>query len=148
MRLRIGLGLGVLAACSSGSSGGGAGRGGGRGGGGCGGDSLLEIMAARNDTAVGLLLLATDSGGSGLGVGSYAVMPAKVFIPWRPRSVAALRLVEVAAVRQYESGSGQVTVTDADSTNISGTLELRLVAVGEVDSLHVTGGFHRLRIVP
>ena len=76
----------------------------------CAGDSLLTVTAVRNDSAIGFLLLATDSSLSGLGSGPYSVMPSRMFTPWRPRAVAALRLVEVVAVRNYESGTGQVEV--------------------------------------
>ncbi|MGQ0703643.1 MAG: hypothetical protein ACT4PM_10980 [Gemmatimonadales bacterium] len=113
----------------------------------CAGDSLLTVTAVRHDSAIGLLLLAADASVSGLGRGYYAVMPARVFIPWRPRAIAALRLVEAVAVRNYESGSGQVTVTQSGD-RISGTLDLRLVASTGEDSLRVQGSFSGLRPIP
>jgi len=113
----------------------------------CASDSLLEIMGARRDTAVGILLLSSDTSPSGLGVGPYAVMPAKVFIPWRPRAVAAVRMAGTNAILQFESVNGQVTVTGAGPEGVSGRVELRLNASEGIDSLRVTGTFQRVRSV-
>lgn len=114
----------------------------------CAADSLLEIMAARHDSAVGLVLLAGDSSLAGLGTGVYSVMPGKVFIPWRPRALAALRLAGADAVTQYESSRGQVTVTRAGPGGLSGQVDLFLLASVGTDSLHVTGSFSGIRGEP
>jgi len=113
----------------------------------CAADSLFEIIATRHDTAFGLILLAADSA-RGLGPASYAVMPAKTFIPWRPRSIAGLRLVEAVVIKSFESGSGEVRITEGGPDGLSGTLDVRLVSSNGPDSLHVTGSFADLAIVP
>ncbi len=110
----------------------------------CVSDSLLEITAARRDSAIGIVLLAGDSSLARLAAGTYSVMPANVFIPWRPRALAALQLAGTEAVRQYQSGTGQVEVTGVGPEGISGRFELRLVASPGTDSVIVTGEFHRV----
>lgn len=114
----------------------------------CASDSLLEIMGARRDTAIGIVLLTGDTSAAGLGTGPYAVMPAKVFIPWRPRAVAGLRMADARAIHQYESVSGQVAVTGSGPEGASGTVDLRLIASAGLDSLTVTGSFQKVRTVP
>ena len=117
----------------------------------CAADSLLEITGTRNDTAVGLVLLSSAATPSGLGPGSYSVMPAGVFIPWRPRAIAALRLAAATTVRSYQSESGQVSLTtgggSAGPAGLSGTLDLLVKATSGSDSLHLTGSFRGLKIV-
>jgi hypothetical protein len=114
----------------------------------CAADSLLEIMASRRDSALGLVLLAGDSSLAGLGTGTYSAMPAKVFIPWRPRAIAALRLAGTESVAQYESTRGQVTLTRAGPDGLAGQVDLYLVASAGTDSLHLTGSFQGIRPVP
>ncbi len=113
----------------------------------CGSDSLLEIMGARGDTAIGIVLLTGDSSAAGLGTGPYAVMPARVFIPWRPRAIAALRVAGSKAIYQFESVNGQVAVTGSDRDGVSGQVDLRLTASEGIDSLRVTGSFRKVRSV-
>jgi hypothetical protein len=112
----------------------------------CARDSLVEILGSRNDSAIGIVLLAGDSSFTGLGTGPFAVMPAKVFIPWRPRAIAALRMTGVDAIRQYESTSGQVDVTATGDSTLSGRVDLHLVASAGTDSLRITGEFRMVRI--
>ena len=112
----------------------------------CARDSLVEILGSRNDSAIGIVLLAGDSSLSGLGTGPVSVMPAKVFIPWRPRAIAALRMTGVDVIRQYESTSGQVELTAARDSTLSGRVDLHLVASAGTDSLRITGEFRTVRI--
>jgi hypothetical protein len=112
----------------------------------CAKDSLVELLGSRNDSAIGVVLLMGDSTISGLGPGSFSVMPARIFIPWRPRAIAALRMTGVDVIRQYESTAGQVTLTAASDSGLSGRVDLHLVASAGTDSLRVTGEFRKVRI--
>jgi hypothetical protein len=112
----------------------------------CARDSLVEILGSRNDSAIGIVLLTGDSTIAGLGPGAFSVMPAKVFIPWRPRAIAALRMTGVDVIRQFESTGGQVDLTAAGDSTLSGRVDLRLIASPGTDSLRVTGEFRAVRI--
>jgi len=107
-------------------------------------DSLLEVLAVRNDTAVGLAIIAQDS----IRPGSYSVFQARIFTPFRPQATAALRLFDGRTLRNYESSSGQLTVTEGGSVRVSGTFDLRLHLMVATDSLQVAGRFSRLAIRP
>jgi len=112
----------------------------------CARDSLLEIMGSRNDSALGVVLLAGDSSLTGLGSGAFSVMPAKVFIPWRPRAIAALRMTGVETIAQYESTTGEVVLTAAADSTLSGRVDLHLMASAGTDSLRITGEFRGVRV--
>ena len=112
----------------------------------CARDSLVEILGSRNDSAIGVVLLAGDSSLTGLATGSFSVMPAKVFIPWRPRAIAALRMAGDSVIAQYESSTGQVDLTANGDSSLSGRVDLHMVASAGTDSLRITGEFRAVRI--
>jgi hypothetical protein len=107
-------------------------------------DSLLEVLAVRNDTAVGLSIVAQDS----IRPGPYSVFQAKIFTPIRPQATAAVRIFDGQTLQNYESTSGQLTVTEGGSVRVSGTFDLRVHVLVGNDSLQVTGRFSRLAIRP
>lgn len=107
-------------------------------------DSLLEVLAVRHDTAVGLAIIAQDS----IRPGPYSVFQPKIFTPIRPQATAALRTFDGQTLRNYESSSGQLTVTEGGSVRLSGTFELRVHLMVGYDSLQLTGRFSRLAIRP
>jgi hypothetical protein len=110
----------------------------------CARDTLLEIIAQRNDSGVGLALFARDS----LRVEGYPVFQSSMFAPWRPQATAAVRLLTPNALKGFESASGQVIVTEGGSRHASGTLDLRAKLATGADSLHLTGRFDQLTILP
>lgn len=112
----------------------------------CARDSLVEILGSRNDSAVGIVLLAGDSSLGGLGPTTFSVMPVKVFIPWRPRALAALRMTGVSVIEQFESSTGQVDLTAVADSSLSGRVDLHMMASAGTDSLRITGTFHAVRI--
>jgi hypothetical protein len=114
----------------------------------CATDSLLEISGARNDTALGIVLLGTDSGVSGLGIGPYSVVTGRVFIPWRPRALAAFRFAGINTITQYESATGEVTLTDTGTAGLAGRFDLGLLTTGGSDSLRVRGDFRAILVTP
>ena len=110
----------------------------------CARDSMLEVMAFRNDSGIGFALYARDS----LRAEGYPLFQAPIFAPWRPQATAALRLLTPTELRGYESTWGQVVVTDAGPGGVSGTLDLHFKLMTGTDSLHVTGSFSGVRILP
>jgi hypothetical protein len=110
----------------------------------CAADTLLEIVAVRGDTAIGLSLLPKDS----LGPGIYSIYQAKVFFPFRPQAHAAVRWLGQLDLKGFEAIEGQVTVTEGGSQRVSGTLDVRFRLAAGIDSIQVTGGFDRLTVVP
>jgi len=108
----------------------------------CARDSLLEIVAVRNDTAIGLSLVAQDS----LRTGGYPVYHTEVYAPWRPQAGVALRWLDSTDLKRFGGARGQVTVTEGGSRRVTGTLEVGVQATPGRDSLHLTGSFSGLPI--
>ena len=110
----------------------------------CARDTMLEILAVRNDTAVGIAVYARDS----LRVEAYPIFLAGVFAPWRPQATAALRLLSSNELQGFESHWGQVQVSEAGGGRVSGTFDLHLKRAAAADSLQVTGRFTHLTVRP
>jgi hypothetical protein len=110
----------------------------------CARDTLLEILAVRNDSGIGIALFARDS----LRAEAYPVFLSGMFAPWRPQATAAVRLLTANSLKGFESASGQVIVTEAGARRLSGTLDLRTKLAGASDSLHLTGRFDQLSVLP
>jgi hypothetical protein len=110
----------------------------------CARDTLLEILAVRHDSAVGIALFVKDS----LRAEALPVFRAELFAPWRPQATAAVRLVSPTGIRGFQSTWGQVEVTQRSNNRVSGTLDLHLKLAAAPDSLHVTGRFAGLEVRP
>jgi hypothetical protein len=110
----------------------------------CSRDTLLEILALRHDTAVGIALIAKDS----LVPGHYSVFSAEVFTPFRPQANLALRWVTPVELVGYESRSGRVTVSATGSPGVSGQFEALLQRHTGGDSIRLSGDFRGLRVGP
>lgn len=109
----------------------------------CAADTLLEIIAVRGDTAVGITLIARDS----VRPERYVVNEAQAFTPGRPQAGLALRMLGEAALLGFEGMGGRVDVTQGGSA-VSGTLEARLRPVTSSDTLQITGSFDRVPVAP
>ena len=107
-------------------------------------DTLLEILAVSHDSAVGIALFVRDS----LRVEALPVFRAELFAPWRPQATAAVRLVSPNGIQGYQSVWGQVEVTQRSSNRVSGTLDLHVKLSNGPDSLHLTGRFAGLEVLP
>ena len=103
----------------------------------CGRDSLLELFAVRNDTAVGVALLPRDT----LTGGEYPVFPAVPFNALRPQATAAARWLDQVELKGFEGASGKVILTDGPPGTVSGTLDLLFRRTGGPDTLRMTGRF-------
>lgn len=108
----------------------------------CARDTVLEITAVRNDSAVGIALFARDS----LRLEGYPLFPAGVFAPWRPQATAAVRLLTTNDLRGFQSSWGKVQLTQLAANRVSGTLDLHVKLSSGADSLHLTGSFTRLAV--
>lgn len=110
----------------------------------CAADTLLEVIAVRNDTAVGLSLIVLDS----VRPGVYQVSPTRDFTPVRPQAGAALRWLDAFDLRGYDAKGGQITVSASGPKGVSGTFDIQLQPITGTDSLRLTGSFERLPIRP
>lgn len=108
----------------------------------CAADTLLEVLAVRGDSAVGLALIALDSARAM----DYPVTQTRAFTPNRPQARVALRLLKQFELEGYDAVSGRVTVTQGGSQLVSGTLEVGLVPVVGTDTLRLTGTFERIPV--
>jgi hypothetical protein len=100
-------------------------------------DTLLELFAVRNDTAVGVAILPRDT----LTTGDYPVFPAVPFVGIRPQATAAARWLGQVELKGFEAVSGKVALTDAPAGTVSGTLDLLLRRTGMADTLRINGRF-------
>lgn len=110
----------------------------------CVSDTLLEVLAVRNDTAVGFVLIAQDSARTA----TYPVGQTRVWTPGRPQANAGLRWLAPLELKGYEGFGGTVTVTSGTSTSVSGTIEARLRPINGNDTLQLRGQFIRIPIAP
>jgi hypothetical protein len=100
-------------------------------------DTLLELFAVRNDTAVGFVLLPKDS----LAAGVYSIFSAQTFIAFRPQATAAARWLDQVELKGFEGTSGVVTLSEAGATGVSGSFEVSLRRSGAADTLMIKGSF-------
>jgi hypothetical protein len=100
-------------------------------------DSLLELFAVRNDTAVGVAILPRDT----MTGGEYPVFAAVPFNPLRPQATAAVRWLDQAELKGFEGVSGKVILTASPPGTVSGTLDLLLRRSGNPDTLRIRGRF-------
>ncbi|HEV8197212.1 MAG TPA: hypothetical protein VGP87_11265 [Gemmatimonadales bacterium] len=107
----------------------------------CPADTLLEILAVRSDTAVGLALLARDS----LRAERYVVNESRNFTPGRPQANVALRMLGDITLLGYDAMAGEVLVTQSGAM-VSGSLEVRLRPVSGSDTLRMQGAFQRIPV--
>ena len=106
-------------------------------------DSLVEILAARADTGIGLVLLGQDS----VRAGRYPVFPTRVFIPSRPQAQAVARWLGKNQILGFEGKGGQLTLTEAGE-RLTGRVEatLRLFQAGAADTVRLVGEFTRIPV--
>jgi hypothetical protein len=106
-------------------------------------DSLIEILAARADTGIGLVLLVQDS----VRAGQYPVFPTRVFIPSRPQAHAVARWLGQNRVLGFEGSGGQLTLTEAGE-RLTGRVEatLKLVQASAPDTVRMVGEFTRIPV--
>jgi hypothetical protein len=110
----------------------------------CPGDSMLEILGIRGDTAFGLTLFAQDS----IRPGQFPLVSGAVSSNWRPLAFGALRLASDSVNVGFEATAGNVQITRADSGLVSGAIDARFKKVDGPDTLRITGKFVDLMIRP
>jgi len=108
----------------------------------CARDTLLELLAVRNDTAVGFALLPKDTLGSGV----YSIFSSQVFNPLRPQANAAARWLDQIEIKGFEGASGLVTLSRTGASGVSGTFEVTLHRAGTPDTLRLSGSFARVPV--
>ena len=108
----------------------------------CAADTLLEVIAVRGDTSVGLALIAQDS----TGAREYPVNEPRTFTPGRPQALVAIRLLKEFELEGYDAVSGKVTVTQGGARTLSGTLDVRMLPVVGADTFRLTGAFERIPV--
>jgi hypothetical protein len=108
----------------------------------CARDTLLELIAVRNDTAVGFALFSRDS----LHAGIYPMVSAKVAVAFRPRANAAARWLDQVELKGYEGSSGKVTLSRPGASVLSGTFEVGLHRTESPDTLVLKGSFARVPV--
>ncbi len=108
----------------------------------CARDTLLELLAVRNDTAVGFALLPKDT----LAAGVYSIFASQVFIAFRPQANAAMRWLDQIELKGFEGASGVVTLSETGALGVSGTFEVALRRTGNPDTLTLTGSFVRVPV--
>lgn len=108
----------------------------------CESDRLLEIIATRNDTAVGLAIETPDS----LRPQSYPVRPSRPAPPSRPNGGVALRWLAEFDLRAYDGQSGEITLTQGNARSATGRFTAVVKAQAGNDTVKVSGSFSQLGI--
>lgn len=108
----------------------------------CEAERILEIIATRNDTAVGVMVEVADS----LRAAPYPVMPPRPAPTQRPNAGVALRWLAEFDLRGYEGQSGEVTLTSGGIRSTSGRFTALLKAQAGNDTVRMTGSFSRLGV--
>jgi hypothetical protein len=99
---------------------------------------LVELLAVRGDSGVGLALFPVDSGT--LAAAIFPIFAGSDLNESRPGANAAIRWFAGATLAVFEGQAGQVTLVAAGTT-LSGTIEVRMHAVSGTDTLRATGRF-------
>ncbi|MEZ4585123.1 MAG: hypothetical protein R2909_01825 [Gemmatimonadales bacterium] len=110
----------------------------------CAVDSMLQVLAIKEDTAVGFALYAPDT----LRVGQHPVLSPQIKVDWRPLAAAAMRWLSPTELVGFEGVSGVVSVTAVDSTGVSGTFDIGYRVPAGSDTIRATGSFDRLVVTP
>lgn len=110
----------------------------------CASDTLLEIIAVRNDTAVGFTLIAQDTPQAA----RYPVNETRMWTPGRPQANVGLRWLAPLELKGFEGIGGSVVVSGGDSGTVTGTIDVQLRPLTGRDTLHLTGRFTRVVFVP
>jgi len=108
----------------------------------CARDTLLELLAVRNDTAVGFAIIPKDT----LGGGVYPIFSSKVFVAFRPQANAAVRWLDQIELQGFEGASGKVTLSKTGASGVSGTFEVTLRRTDKPDTLTLRGSFARVPV--
>ena len=108
----------------------------------CPGDTLLEVIAVRNDTAVGFSLMPRSS----IEPGEYPIQSVSHASPDRPQAGVAVRWFAENEILPFEAAGGTIRVTADGSGRLSGTLRGELRRQLARDSLHLVGSFSRLAV--
>lgn len=109
----------------------------------CPADTMLQLEAIRGDTGVSLALFDADT----VALGQHPVLAPEVRATWRPLGAAALRWFNGTEVLGFTGVGGVVSVTRTDS-GATGTIDVRLRAPNQMDTLHLTGTFTSVPIGP
>jgi hypothetical protein len=109
----------------------------------CASDSLIEILAVRGDTGIGLVLLGQDS----VRTGAYQVYLPSVFSASRPQAHAVARWLGQDAVLGFEGKGGRVVLTEAGD-RVTGRIDaaLRIFHESTPDTLQLVGEFTRIPV--
>jgi hypothetical protein len=110
----------------------------------CASDTLLEVIAVRNDTAVGFTLIAQDSPRAA----RYPVNETRSWTPGRPQGNIGLRWLAPLELKGYEGIGGNVMVSAGDSATVTGTFDVQLRPLTGRDTLRLTGRFTRIGFAP
>ncbi|MBK8003510.1 MAG: hypothetical protein IPK12_06070 [Gemmatimonadetes bacterium] len=104
-------------------------------GGWCAGTGRLDVIATRDDQAVGLAIFPVDS----LQPGEYAVFDPGIDTARRPAVAGAARWYTDAAIVGYQSDSGQFTLSRDAKGGLGAEFGFRLVDLTREDTIRLTG---------
>ncbi len=110
----------------------------------CAADSLLEVLAIKNDFGFGFTILPVDT----LAPAQHPIVSGSIAVGWRPLAYGALRWVSDTALKGYEATGGTVNVTTVTPAGISGTVDFRLKHSDGFDTLRLSGTFTDVPVLP
>ena len=101
----------------------------------CAGTGRLEVLATKDDQAVGLAIFPAES----LEPGEYAVFDPGIDTARRPAVAGAARWYTDAAIVGYQSDSGRFTLSRDATGGLGAEFGFRLVDLTREDTIRLTG---------
>lgn len=111
----------------------------------CATDSLVELLAYRDDRAVGL---AFHLAGAEPTPAQFAVVNPQLDEIPRPAATGAFRIVPPQGLQGFVSRDGSVDLAEVGPEGLSGRFTLRMVALSGTDTVAMSGTFRGVRLDP
>jgi len=111
----------------------------------CAESGLVELLAIRGDTGVGLALFLKDS--ALIEAVEYPVVPGSLLDEPRPGANAGVRWFATTAIAAFEGVAGKVSLA-LNGGLLSGSLDVKFQSLDKPDTLRMTGAFSRVPVTP
>jgi hypothetical protein len=109
----------------------------------CAESGLVELLAIRGDTGVGLALFLKDS--ALIEAVEYPVVPGSLLDEPRPGANAGVRWFATTAIAAFEGVAGKVSLARNRGV-LSGTLDVKFQSLDKPDTLRMTGTFSQVPV--
>jgi len=110
----------------------------------CAESGLVELLAIRGDTGIGIALFLRDS--SRIDTTSYPVLPGSLLNEPRPGATVGARWFATTAISAYEGVAGTVKIQSAGSA-LKGTIDAKFQGLDKPDTFRLRASFVQVPVV-